>query len=251
MRRTFLCLIASIIMYGLYVYTLPAADEGIAAQAAAEPRVSVQIAMPSVRLYAVALGVYESETQARPFAALYAGRGAAGCIVETDEGWALLGAGYSSDGDAGSVCAQLRSEEGIDARVMLFSADEVRVSMTATQSQASAVQSALEFISSLPDELSALSQQIDRGDCDAATARALLAMRCTEARGVLDGLSLALGDTADIFCRMIESLMEDTCAQLGEMCADGGPAGLGLSSLMKQCALETRLGLINMMKSLQ
>lgn len=251
MRRTFLCLIASILMYGLYIYTLPAGDDGGAAQAAAEPRVSAQIVMPSVRLYAVALGVYDSEAEARPDAALYADRGAAGCIVETDDGWALLGAGYSSDGDAGSVCAQLRSGEGIDAQVMLFSADEVRVSMTATQGQANAVQNALEIIFTLPDDLSALSQQIDRGECDAATARALLAMRYTEARGVLDELSLALGDTADIFCRTVETLLDDTCAQLGEMCADGGPTGLALSSLMKQCSLETRLGLINMMNALQ
>lgn len=251
MRRTFLCLIASILMYGIYIYTLPAMDDAGAAQAAAEPRVSQQIVMPSQRLYAVALGVYESETQARPEAALYACRGAAGCIVETEEGWALLGAGYSSDADAGSVCAQLISGEGIDAQVMLFSADELRVSMTATQFQYSAVQNALDIIFALPDELSALSEQIDRGECDAATARALIGIRYTEASGALNELSAALGDTADIFCRMVETLTDETCAHLGEMCADGGPTGLALSSLMKQCALETQLGLINMMNALR
>lgn len=251
MRRTFSLLIASILMYGLYIYTLPAGADGGATQAAAEPRVSVQLAMPSVRLYAVALGVYDSETEARPDAALYAARGAAGCIVETDGGWALLGAGYATDGDAGSVCAQLRSDEGMDAQVMLFSADEVRVSMTASRSQAETVQNALEIISSLPDELSTLSQQLDHGECDASTARALLAMRLTEVRRALDDLSPALGDTANIFCRMVESLLIDAVEQLTEICADGGPTGLALSSLMKQYALETRLGLINMMNALQ
>lgn len=250
MRRTFLCLIASIIMYGLYVYTLPA-DDGGAAQAAAEPRISAQIVMPSMRLYAVALGVYDSETQARLDAARYAERGAAGCIVEIDSGWALLGTGYLSDGEAGSVCAQLRSNEGIDAQTILFSADETRVSMTATQSQASAVQNALELLSALPDELNALSRQIDNGECDAATIRSLLAIRSSEMQDALDALSLALGDTANHFCRMVETLMGDACTLLGEMCAEGVYTALALSSAMKQCALETQLGLINIMNALQ
>lgn len=252
MRRTFILIITSIIMYGLYIYTLPITDTvGSAAQAAAEARIATGITLPAVRLYAVSLGTYPAEELARTAAARYALRGAAATIVETEDGWALLGAGYASDGNASSVCSQLRSGEGINAQVILFSSEEVRISITATPGQSASIEAALEMLGALPDELNALSVQVDSGQCDVSTAHALVAIRYTEATRIRDALTAQLGDTADIFSRMVETLAIDTCASLEHMAAEDGPSGLALSSHMKQCALETGLGMINLMRSLR
>ena len=252
MKRTFLWLAMSIIMYGIYMYTLPFPDTaGTEAQAAAQTRVSARIVLPKIKLYAVSLGTYDTEEEARPDAARYSLRGAAGRIVETDTGWALLGAAYDSDADARSVCARLNSSEGIDAQVVLFTAEEVRLSVNAAVSQTEALSAALEALNTTPGELMSLSETIDSGACDAGTVRSLLNVRAGELDRLRKQLEIALGDTADIFSRMVETRIIDLCEKISSAAAENGPAGLLLSSALKQCAIDTRLDMISMMNTLR
>ena len=249
MRRTFLCLLSSLIMYCFYIYTLPAqAPAATAAVTGDSAQISADIVLPSKRLYAVTLGIFDTEDEARLTAAGYALRGSAALITETQTGWTILGAGFNTNSEAASVCAKLRTNENIDASVMLFSADEVHLSMTSTAAQADSVSAALMLLSEIPAELSALSAQLDSGTCNTATVQTLISARTTEASGLLENLSNQLGTTADIFCRMVETSLTELTASLTTM--SDGPTSLTLSSLMKQCALETVLNTINMMRTL-
>lgn len=251
MRRTFLCLMASILMYGIYIYNLPRPAASVAAaQTTAEPRITAQFELDRIRLYAVALGVYDTETEARLAAARYTLRGAAGCIEETEDGWALLGAGYASNAEAASVCRQLAVNENIAAQVMLFGAEGLRISMTAARSQSAAVSAALDSLSVVPGELMSLSGQLDSGACDTATIRSLISIKAAELQIQLTNLSDVLGVTADIFCRIIETNLAALCERMAVLSTNDGPSGLMLSSCMKQCALETQLGIIDMLHTL-
>lgn len=249
MRRTVLCLIMAMMMYGVYMYTLPESTGGDAAMASGGAQISAQVTLPAKRLYAVVLGRYDTEAEARPDAAAYALRGAAGSIVETEDGWVILGMGYDSDSEAGSVCAQLRNNEDIGAQVMLFSAEEVRMALTATRAQAEAITGALDILEDVPGELYQLAAQIDSGQCDTSTARSLMAVKHTECARARDGLTAALGTTADIFSRLVETELMELCDMLAIVADDGGPRGLSFSSWLKQGALETELGMIALMKA--
>lgn len=250
MRRTLICLMLAVAMYGVYMYTLPASVPQEAAMASGEAQVNSQITLPAKALYAVVLGVYDTEDEARPDAAAYALRGAAGTIVETNDGWALLGAGYRTEGAAASVCAQLRSNEDIDTQVMLFGADEVRISLTATRTQTEAIAAALDMLEDMPDTLMQLAAQLDRGDINTATSRTLAAAALTEAEAARDALSAAIGTTADIFSRLTETEIMEFCDTLRLISGEDGPRGLSFSSWLKQCSLETELGMIALMDAM-
>lgn len=250
MRRTIICLFMAIMMYGVYMYTLPAPAADHAAMAAAEPQISAQIVLPQKRLYAVALGTYDTEEEARPDAAAYALRGAAGLIVEINDGWAILGAGYSSDGEAASVCSQLRHNEDISAQVMLFSADELRIGLTAARTQTEAITGALDMLEDTPKALMQLAAQIDSGQCSTGTAQSLMAVKHTECLKKQEALSSSLGSTADIFSRLVETEMMELCDMLSVVAAEDGPRGLSFSSWLKQSALETELGVISLMNAI-
>lgn len=250
MRRTLVCLMLAIAMYGIYMYTLPASVPQEAAMASGEAQINSHITLPAKALYAVVLGVYDTEEEARPDAAEYALRGAAGTIVETNDGWALLGAGYRTEGEAASVCAQLRSNEDIDAQVMLFSADEVRISLTATRTQTEAIAAALDIMDDMPDTLMQLAAQLDGGGMNTATSRTLTAAALTEAEATRDTLSAAIGTTTDIFSRLTETKIMEFCDTLKLISDDDGPRGLSFSSWLKQCSLETELGIIGLMNTM-
>lgn len=250
MRRTVLCLIMALAMYGIYMYTLPVKAPDETAMASGEAQISVQIVLPEKKLYAVVLSTYDSEDEARPDAAAYSLRGAAGTIIETHSGWALLGAGYTTEGEAASVCAQLRSAENIDAQVMIFSADEVRISVTATHSQTEAIRSALDILDEIPITLMQLAAQLDDGSLNTATARTLVSVELTETLAARDALSAALGTTSDIFSRLTETEIMELCDTLSIISDESGPRGLSMSSWLKQCALETALGQIDLMNTI-
>ncbi len=251
MRRTVICILCCLFMYGCYMYTLPETENASSAvQAAAQIRIPAKITLPAIRLYAVSLGSFDTETEALPYAAAYALRGAAGHVVETETGWEILGVGCDSDSDAERICRQLSENENIPARTVLFTADETVISLTAAQSQTDAIANALELMESIPAELSQLAAQIDSGKCPSETARTLISTRYTEAGRVLETLSAELGTTADIFCRMTETGLMELEEKLQIMSSKDAPGGLVLSSLMKQCSLETTLYMINMMNTL-
>ena len=247
MRRTAITLLCCIFMYIGYMYTLPDTETGIpAAQAAAQPRITATITIPAISMYAVSLGSFDTETEALPYAAMYSTRGAAGCIVETDTGWELLGAGFFSAGEANAACRRQTEDENIPARTILYSSDETHISLTATRAQAEAITYALTLLESVPKELLQISAQVDSGKLTPDTARSLIALRHTEVKNALDILTSELGNTADIFSRMTETGLMELEERLRIFTSDDPPSGLAASSLMKQCALDTILFLTGM-----
>ena len=251
MRRTAIALLCCILMYSGYMYTLPASENDMpAAHAAAQPRITANITIPAISFYAVSLGSFETETEALPYAAMYSARGAAGCIVETDSGWELLGAGFFSSGEANAACRRLADDENIPARTILYGSDATRVSLTASRSQAEAITAALSLLESIPKELLQISVQVDSGKLTPDTARSLIAMRHTDVLHALETLSAELGNTADIFSRMTETGLMELEERLRIFTESEPPSGLAASSLMKQCAIDTTMFLINMSGSL-
>ena len=65
-----------------------------------------------------------------------------------------------------------------------------------------------------------------------------------------DRLSDALGNTADIFSRLVETELMELCDMIAIVGDEEGPRGLSFSSWLKQAALETELGIVNLMNTL-
>lgn len=249
MRRTFAYLLACLLMYCTYMHTLDlSAAETY--PAAAQARINSTVSLSPVRMYAVSLGLFETQTEARPRAGMYTARGAAGCMVETDGGFELLGAIYPDEAEAASVCHRLNEAENIPARVVPCTADGIDISVTATSAQTDAIAAAIEFMEYVPGELIAISGRVDAGLCTPRTAVSLISVMLTEGLRLRDELSRELGVTADIFSRMVETGLIDMCDSLAYICSEDAPGGLMLSSLMKQCAIDTILYMINMQHTL-
>jgi hypothetical protein len=252
MRRILLPLIAVAVAYCAYLTTMPApVTQTMTAVNDDSPRVTREITLPSRKLYAACLGRYDSETTARVEAARLTARGAAGCVRADDGEFAVLGAVYDTQGDAGSVCRRISREEGMDATVLHCAADALKLRVTAGETQLTAMENAISMLERTPSELSELSYQLDSGEMAADTARALISVMYTSAAEVATGLETAARGTSDRFCLALCHLTDEICAALEHMCAPDGPEGLALSSEMKNAAISARLGVMDMMEKLR
>lgn len=251
MRRIILPLIAVAAAYCAYMTTLPAPVRRAAAvMAEDQPRATREITIPAASIYAVCLGEYDDISVARAEAARLAERGAAGCVRKNGESYAVLGAAYDTQGDAGSVCRRISREEGMDAGVIHYQADALRLRVTAVEGQLEAMEGALSLIQTIPEELNELSYRLDGGELAADTAQTLIAVMSTGAADANERLKQAAQGTSDSFCLELCYLMEELCGALELMRSERSGA-LEMSSAMKSAAICAQLGMADMMKQLR
>lgn len=252
MRRILLPLIAVALAYCAYLTTMPApVMQAVTAAGDNSPRITREITLPARNIYAACLGRYDNEMDARIEAARLTARGAAGIVRADDGGYAVLGAMYDTQGDAGSVCRRLSREEDIDATVLVCVSAALKLRVTASETQLIAMESALSLLESIPGELNELSYQLDGGRMAADTARALISVMYTDVSNADAGLKAAARGTGDRFCLALCDLTDGLRIALEHMCAPDGPDGLMLSSEMKNVAMRARLGVMDMMEILR
>lgn len=197
-------------------------------------RDSRTLTLPGGAWYALQLGVFESESAAREFAAGYQARGAAGYLTGTDS-FHVLAAAYPARADAQAVQANLRTLHGVDAYMYEIDRPEITLRLTGQKAQLDALSDAYDFIGQLADQLYALSQFMDSGEMESGEAVAALVSQ----RETLSGLALRLQSLFaaaphDAVTR-ITDLLSDLDAALAVAAQTSGNARLGAQ--IKYCQL--------------
>ena len=92
-------------MLCVYLLTLgpTAAPEANIASVGDAPRVTEEVSFAPAAAWFVSLGRYDTAAEARIEAARYTPRGAAGYVLETEDGFLALGAAYDDQAEAESV----------------------------------------------------------------------------------------------------------------------------------------------------
>ncbi len=140
--------------------------------------------------YALQLGAFESEENAKAQAEAQQKIGAAGYIVNDDALYRVLAAGYPTKAERDSVLERL-SEEGVDVRAHTLSYAEKTLVIETDAAQRTRLQTALTHARALPDDVYAVCLAFDRDALSvAAGEKALLAAtsRAEKALSLLDGV---------------------------------------------------------------
>jgi len=147
------------------------------------------IEVPAVTCFALQMGVFSSESNARAQAEALRGQGAGGYVYQDGDRYRVLAAAYSAEAEAKSVRDRL-TKEGADCTLFTIASPAVTFSVTAGEAQ-------------LAD--------IERGFCALSAARDALSEACIAYDS--EGMSPAQG--AEKVMRISAALKED-CAALDE-----------------------------------
>lgn len=250
MIRIMPALVAAIASWALYMYTLPDLKPQTA-QVMAEnrPVVTSEMVFPARIVYAACFGVYMNDSEAKIEAARYTGRGAAACVRYVDEGAALLGAAYTSEGDARSVCGYLNRDEGIPAEVAAYRANALRIRITASEDRIIALETARDTLDTVPESLDNLSRAIDAGSIGVETARSLTAVIRHDVSESLTGAESAAGESSDPMCRALISALRDVNDTIEPLTHSDNVAYI--SSHLKTASVSARLAMVDMMNELR
>lgn len=149
-------------------------------------REETSIDVPAQTCYALQIGVYSSKENAEQQAKSLQQIGAAGYIVQDGDRYRVLAAGYTDEESCNQVGQQLL-QEGIESRVYEMPGGTRTLRITATQSQLSALQSAVNGMPTLLAGLYDLAIRFDketmRIDQGVVSLRSLYsaAMQCRDA----------------------------------------------------------------------
>ena len=128
-----LALLVTMLCVYLLTLGIAAAPEASIDSAGDAPRVTEEASFDAAEAWFVALGRFETATEARIEAARYTPRGAAGYVLEAEDGFLVLGAVYENQAEAESVARALAQSEGLACEVYTERAEGARLRITAAE----------------------------------------------------------------------------------------------------------------------
>ena len=186
MAKVTRALAAVVLLYALYLYTLPAAPRQ-AAPVAALSRETRILTLPALRRYAAVISLPEGG-QARLCAARLARQGGAGLILEQAGEYRVYCALFDHAADADRACQRVAEQTGYAPQTELLSCPGARVKLSANAAQMEAVTQAVGRLEELPGQMRQLAGALDAGE----TRRQEACRRVTEALAELcDDLTAA------------------------------------------------------------
>jgi hypothetical protein len=192
------------------------------------------VALPGRAWYALQVGSFESEAEARTAAESFRSRGAAGYILKSGA-YRVLAAAYTTRADAQTVQTQLREQHGVETLITEIIQPEVALRLTGQQAQLTALADAWDAIDQLAGHLSELSQRLDRREADSAQGLAALQSE----RETLDALKARLdtlfGKASLPAVREVSALLSDLSAALQS--AQSVPGAIRLGAGIKHAHL--------------
>lgn len=157
--------------------------------AAVSETVTESFALEENVLYALQVGVFSSKTNADVFAGELSARGGAGYVMEDTGNWRVLIAGYGDKADAESVQQRLKSEQGMESKLLEIRADEKGFTVTAGKESIEAIKVGVETANGLVARLCDMSIRVDKGELPAETAKEELSALTAELESAIGGLS--------------------------------------------------------------
>jgi len=194
--------------------------------------------------YAIQVGSYETESEAKTAADQLRARGGAGYIYKSGS-YRLMVSCYPTQEEAESVRQSLISNGEFDSPALYhFVSDEIRLSIVATPVQASALSQSYTLLPEMINELSRLSLALDRNTMDAASVRAAAATNYTRIRSLIELMNTALGDVKSPIVTPFLDLL-GACANAMDQLQQSTGDTLSLSSQLKYDHLDILCQFIN------
>ena len=203
-------------------------------------RVTEDVRLASLALYAIQLGAFEDADAAKVEAARYVRRGAAGYVYE-DGVIRVLGSGYATRAEAEQVVKRLKSDEEIDAAVYESTAESVLLRVTATRGQISALSAADLALRDGADALIALSFSLDKGETELQDAAAKTTELASTIESARDELKAQAGDAPNAVAAGLIELLTAFERGLSASTSGGTQTLLDFSSRLKYNYLDVRL----------
>ena len=197
--------------------------------------------MPRSAAWFVSLGRFDTAAEARIEAARYTPRGAAGYVLETEDGFLALGAAYDDQAEAESVARALSQSEGLACEVYTR---ERRRRAPARHGHAGghrpAHRSGGAF--ALPCRGNARTcPQLDRGEVDAGAARTLLNLSASRLEDALTRLRNVPGAQDSPVTARLLALTEQFRASLFVLSGENTENTLSLSAKIKYNNIDITL----------
>ena len=230
MAKVARALAAVLLLYALYLYTLPAAPRQ-AAPVAALSRETRILTLPALRRYAAVIALPEGG-RARLCAARLARQGGAGLILEQAGEYRVYCALFDHAADADQACRRVAEQTGYAPRTELLSCPGARVKLSANAAQMEAVTQAVACLEELPGQMQQLASALDAGETQRQGAQALTEVWRTQALEARDALETALAGEEDAFCRQVTAALAELCDDLSAAAEAAGETGL--SSLLRR-----------------
>ena len=211
------------------------------ASAGDAPRITEEVSFAPAAAWFVSLGRFDTAAEARIEAARYTPRGAAGYVLETEDGFLALGAAYDDQAEAESVARALSQSEGLACEVHKESADGARLRVTATQEDIALLTEAEALLRSLAGETRELALKLDRGEVDAGAARTLLNLSASRLEGALTRLRNVPGAQDSPVTARLLALTEQFRASLFVLSGENTENTLSLSAKIKYNNIDITL----------
>lgn len=218
-----------------------AAPEANIASVGDAPRITEEVSFAPAAAWLVSLGRYDTAAEARIEAARYTPRGAAGYVLETEDGFLALGAAYDDQAEAESVARALSQSEGLACEVHKESADGARLRVTATQEDIALLTEAEALLRSLAGETRELALKLDRGEVDAGAARTLLNLSASRLEDALTRLRNVPGAQDSPVTARLLALTEQFRASLFVLSGENTENTLSLSAKIKYNNIDITL----------
>ena len=236
-----LALLVTMLCVYLLTLGIAAAPEASIDSAGDAPRVTEEASFDAAEAWFVALGRFETATEARIEAARYTPRGAAGYVLETEDGFLVLGAVYENQAEAESVARALAQSEGLACEVYTERAEGARLRITAAEADIALVVEAEAGLRALAAETRDLALALDRGETDAGAARTLLSVAASRLEDVLARLRNVPGAQENPVTARLMAMAEQFRAALFVLSGENTENTLSLSAKIKYNSINITL----------
>ena len=239
----------AVTMLAVYALTWTAAQPE-AWSAAAAPRVTREIVLEGVEGWCVTLGTFPDASRARVEAAGCAARGAAGGLYEADGAWQVLGAMYDSEAQARRAAKKIGDEDDLEAGVLPMAAEEVRLRVTAPQTQIELIEAADGLLREQVGQLGDLAVQLEKGRVQPEAVKTLCALTATEAAAMAEKLNVFPGAPEDALCAALMERLEALSEQLNAVAETRQTALAALAGMVRLAGIDDFMGLSAMRAAL-
>ncbi len=187
--------------------TLPAAVTGTLS----EEKITAQ----SITLYALQIGAFSDESNAKQTAQQVIARGGAGYVAYDGNLYRVLAAGYTSENDAKSVKAELETQ-GISTTIFKLESGALEFRIGAEQQQIDAVKACFDMVPAVVSELQQIIYDADKGNnvddrISALNAKAADVTAKLKTIGSTDSSALSdLIEYMDTLCEKLGSIRKST-----------------------------------------
>lgn len=153
-----------------------------------ETLISEEITFPGINMFSLQMGVYSDSNTASGLVSSLKALGAAGYVLETNNGYKVFASCYDTEAAAQSVCDRLRNQ-GYDCMITPIECDEVVIRIDVLESSIEKIKKVCEYAHTVTSNLYKEVINFDSEERSVDYGRAIIEEIITNINTVRDGIS--------------------------------------------------------------